>query len=142
MSDILLNFDTGDIIISDGDISLCKSDGDSYIQNGNVAVQTPYGENQYHEEYGNKLWITERVSDTNYPVIEDLCTNAILSSNSYIQDVVDVHVELQKHRIVTLDYKILLDTILNGDEGEDILEVEEEISGDDGNSGDSDFEEF
>lgn len=137
MGDIKIDIQTGDLIIMDGDISICRLQ-DSLTQAGNIAIRTPYGENNYHDEYGNKLWSSNRVKTTNTPLVESLCRDAIMSSNSEIVDVKDIHVTFQNNSVLTTDYKISMSDIEKEQE-EDVVETdEEEIVGDDDDY--SDFE--
>lgn len=123
MGDVRLT-DEYDIAIDSGDIAVIPL-RESYTQNGNIAVFTPYGENIYHPELGNKMWNLDRVKIIgNNELACHYCEDAIISSNRKIQGVKDISVYVLNGN-VCCDYTINESDIADDDTIYEDVEQEE-----------------
>lgn len=115
MPDILLQ--NGDLVIGkNSDISMCYDIADDIIQTANNNIMMRFGDNRYHKEFGNKLFISRvKYNKAGIDMVATECENAIISGDSRIKDV-QVSVTAEDNGMCAIDY------ILHY-----ISEVEEEI---------------
>ena len=95
MADIKLNKDFDLFIGIDGDLAQCDDIGESYAQNGRLAVNTRKGSNVFHENLGNNLY-NDRVKYSNDSVVQSYCEDAIYSSADEITNVYNMKIYRDK----------------------------------------------
>lgn len=109
MADIYL--DNGELASTMfGDIAIVSNEDDDVLQMAIHNIRTIYGENQFHDDIGNKIYERRlKVIDTDADTIVKDCTNAIMQDDR-VQTVQDMLVYADEHDRHSLEIEFTLVT--------------------------------
>lgn len=81
----------GDLVISNGDLSLDLTDEYDIIQMANNIIATVFGENPFHIDIGNDAWNKRlKIDDSGFAIVEADAKEAILHIDDRVIEVLDI----------------------------------------------------